>query len=272
MRLARITGTLLTLVAVAAGVVASGPVSAGAQTGAAIGAAGSYTFDDEFDGAAVDTAAWHVLNRGGDASNHEAQCYLPGNVSEAGGNLAITSKVDSSCPGYRYTSGMVQWATFAYTFGTIEIRAKQSGGQGSWPAQWLLGARCQVANVTTDVNAGGCNWPDPGSDEIDIAEFKTSGTDTVLQNVVSGRSGFLTCTESVSPADANWHVYALTRTPSAVTWSVDGAVTCTQRTVVPTDPMFLIMNNAMGGDGGGAIVAGDFPQTMLIDYVRVKKT
>jgi beta-glucanase (GH16 family) len=81
-----------------------------------------------------------------------------------------------------------------------------------------------------------------------------------------GRAGTL------SPADTNWHVYGLTRTPTAVTWSVDGATTCTQRTVVPTDPMFLIINNAMGGDGGGRIDPGDFPQTMVVDYVRVKKT
>jgi beta-glucanase (GH16 family) len=263
---------LAALLALALVVTASDPVATGAQAGATIGAAGNYLFDDEFDGTAVDTSVWSVLSRGGDASNHEAQCYVPGNVSEGGGTLQITSKVDSSCRGYRYTSGMVQWTNATFTYGTIEIRAKESGGQGSWPAQWLLGAKCQVANLTTDENVGGCDWPNPGSDEIDIAEFKTSGPGTVLQNVISGRSGFLTCAETISPADANWHVYALTRTPTAVTWSVDGATTCTQRTVVPTDPMFLIINNAMGGDGGGRIDPGDFPQTMLVDYVRVKKS
>ena len=265
----RLVAALLSLVLLAT---ASGPVATGAQAGATIGAAGNYLLDDEFDGTAVDTSVWSVLDRGGDASNHEAQCYVPGNVGEGGGDLRITSEVDSSCRGYRYTSGMVQWTRATFTYGTIEIRAKQSGGQGSWPAQWLLGARCQAANVTTDENVGGCNWPAPGSDEIDIAEFKSSGPGSVLQNVISGRSGFLTCTASVSPADANWHVYALTRTPGAVTWSVDGRTTCTQRTVVPADPMFLIINNAMGGDGGGRIDPGDFPQTMLVDYVRVKKT
>ena len=271
MRLARTIGSLLVLAVVGTVVVASGPVATGAQTGASIGAAADYLFDDEFNGTAVDTSAWSVLNRGGDASNHEAQCYVPGNVNESGGNLAITSKVDPSCQGYRYTSGMVQWKKFNFTEGTVEIRAEQSGGQGSWPAQWLLGARCQAANLTTNENVGGCDWPEPGSDEIDIAEFKTGGPTTVLQNVVSGGSGFRTCTETVSPADQNWHVYALTRTPTSLTWSVDGRTTCTQRAVVPTDPTFLIINNAMGGDGGGRVDPGDFPQTMLIDYVRVKK-
>jgi beta-glucanase (GH16 family) len=105
-------------------------VVSGAQTGASVGSGGNYLFDDEFDGTAVNPSLWSVIDRGGDASNHEAQCYLPANVSEGNGNLRITSKVDSSCKGYRHTSGMVQWATATFTYGSIEIRAKQSGGQG----------------------------------------------------------------------------------------------------------------------------------------------
>ncbi|MDT7709510.1 MAG: hypothetical protein QOG20_5117 [Pseudonocardiales bacterium] len=272
MRLRRALGAALGIVAVVALVAASSPVVTAARAGAAAGTAPPttpYLFDDEFDGTAVDTSVWSVLDRGGDASNHESQCYLPRNVTESGGYLLITSHVDSSCGGYRYTSGMVQWRSFALTYGTVEIRARQSGGQGSWPAQWLLGADCQKANVTTHENLGGCDWPAPGSDEIDIAEFKTSGPAKVLQNVVSGSSPFRSCTTGVANAATTWHVYSLTRTPRSLTWKVDGRTTCTQTTIVPTDRMFLIINNAMGGDGGGAIDGADFPQTMLVDYVRV---
>ena len=230
-----------------------------------------YLFDDEFNGTAVDTTAWGILDRGGDASNAEDQCYKPENVAESGGFLRITSKVDSSCKGYKYTSGMVQWKKFNFTSGTIEIRAKQSGGKGSWPAQWLLGSDCQAANLTTEENSYGCNWPNPGSDEIDIAEFKTSGPTSVWQNVVSGDSGFKTCRPDVSASDDNFHVYALTWHAKSLVWKVDGKTTCTQTDAVPTQAMFLIMNNAMGGGGGGQIDPADFPQTMLVDYVRVTR-
>ena len=230
-----------------------------------------YLFDDEFNDTMIDPSAWGVLDRGGDASNAENQCYKPENVSESGGFLQIRSKVDSSCKGYKYTSGMVQWKKFNFTEGTIEVRAKQSGGRGSWPAQWLLGADCQAANLTTDENYGSCNWPNPGSDEIDIAEFKTSGPSSVWQNVVSGGSGFKTCRPDVSDSSANFHVYSLTWHARSLVWKVDGKATCTQMNVVPSKPMFLIMNNAMGGGGGGEINPSDFPQTMQIDYVRVKK-
>jgi beta-glucanase (GH16 family) len=230
-----------------------------------------YLFDDEFNDTTVDPAAWGILDRGGDASNAEDQCYKPGNVAEKGGFLEITSKVDSSCKGYEYTSGMVQWKKFNFTSGTIEIRAKQSGGRGSWPAQWLLGSDCQAANLTTEENSYGCNWPHPGSDEIDIAEFKTSGPTSVWQNVVSGDSGFKTCRPDVTPSNDNFHVYSLTWAAKSLTWKVDGETTCTQNDVVPTQAMFLIINNAMGGGGGGEIDPADFPQTMLVDYVRVRK-
>lgn len=247
----------------------SGSAPAGV-TGAGGGGAGTgnYVFDDEFNNNTLDTSAWAVLDRGGDASNNESQCYKPSNVIETGGYLQITSKVDSCNSGYKYSSGMVQWRTFNLTYGTIEIRAKQSGGQGSWPAQWLLGADCQAANQGTVENTGGCNWPNPGSDEVDIAEFKSDGPSVDWQNVVSGNSGFKTCKPSVADASQNWHVYSFTWSTSSLVWKIDGKTTCTQSEVVPTKPMFLIMNNAMGGSGG-AISDSAFPQTMLVDYVRV---
>lgn len=231
---------------------------------------GRYLFADEFDGTGLDTAAWSVGDRPGDADNDESQCYVPGNVWVADGMLQIRSKVDPSCAGYRYTSGMVQWKEFTMLRGTIEIRARQSGGRGSWPAQWLLGARCQTAFTGTAENVGGCDWPNPGADEIDIAEFKSDGAGVDWQNVVSGDSGFRTCKPTVSDASRNWHVYSLSWTERSLTWGIDGKSTCTQQEVVPGAPMFLIINNAMGG-AGGAIDDGAFPQTMQIDYVRVSR-
>jgi hypothetical protein len=56
------------------------------------GAAGG-AFDDEFNGTAVDTNAWFVMNRHADYANVELNCYTPTNVVEAGGILTITTQV-----------------------------------------------------------------------------------------------------------------------------------------------------------------------------------
>ena len=94
-------------------------------------AAGTQTvlFYDDFTSGTL-SADWTILNRPGDASNNELECYTPNNVAIVGGVLQLTAKADSSCQGYNYTSGAVQWTSFNYAYGTIEIRAKDGRGAG----------------------------------------------------------------------------------------------------------------------------------------------
>ena len=145
--------------------------------------AGTVVFDDEFSGTSLDSGAWFALTRGGDPSNNEVQCYSPANVSVSGGYLNILTQGGSSssysCPYTsngsvttvtdHYLSGMVQWRSFNFSYGRIDIRAKEGGGQGPWPSAWLLGYNCQTTNPTTADNVGNYNWPNAGSDEIDFA-------------------------------------------------------------------------------------------------------
>ncbi len=231
---------------------------------------GTVVFDDEFNGTALDTNAWTPGNRPGDASNAEKQCYKPGNVSVSGGYLRLLSKVDSSCSGFAYTSGMIQWNTFNYTYGTLEYRVLQPGGTGTWPAQWLLGYKCQAAFKTTDETLGGCNWPTAGSDEIDATEIKsTTGPTVDWQNVISGNSGFQTCKPTLSNVTTNWHTYQLVWKPGSLVWKVDGVQTCSFSKSIPSTAMFMIINTALGGGGGGTINNSTLPQTMLVDYVKL---
>ncbi len=239
-----------------------------AQSSAVSASTTTYAFDDEFNAGALDTTQWVAMNRPGDSSNNEQQYYLPTNVALSNGLLNITSKADNWVPGYSYTSGMVQWKSFNFTYGTIEFRAKLAGGQGTWPAIWLLGHNCQASNVTSADNIGSCNWPAPGSDEIDITEIKGGVLSTVWQNVISGSSGFQSCTPSTTDVSQNWHIYDLIWAPGSLTWQIDGVTTCHITRSVPSTPMFLIVNTAMGG-AGGAIKAGTLPQTSSLDYVRV---
>ena len=68
-------------------------------------------FYDDFTSGTL-SADWTILNRPGDASNNELECYTPNNVAIVGGVLQLTAKADSSCQGYNYTSGAVQWTSF----------------------------------------------------------------------------------------------------------------------------------------------------------------
>ena len=84
-------------------------------------------FDDEFNGPALDPAKWVALNRPGDASNAEQQCYDPSHVSQAQGLLTLRTDA-SPCPdGKPYTSGAIQMRSFSFSCGTVEIRSREAG-------------------------------------------------------------------------------------------------------------------------------------------------
>jgi beta-glucanase (GH16 family) len=163
---------------------------------------------------------------------------------------------------------MMQWKSFSFTYGTIQVRAKMAGGQGTWPAIWLLGANCQQTNVTTADNIPPCNWPQPGSDEIDIAEIMGGDLTHVNQTAHSGSAVFQACGPGASDVSQNWHVYSIIWAPGSLKWQIDGVTTCTVTQNVPSNPMFLIINTAVGGYGG-PINNATLPQTLSVDYVHV---
>lgn len=232
-------------------------------------------FFDDFTGASLDTA-WIALTRHGDYSNSEVQCYLPANVGLSGGYLRINSLAQSQSCGDAFhsattsnvTSGMVQWRTRRFTYGTVEFRATMAGGQGTWPAVWMLGANCEPTNPSSADNSGNCQWPAAGSDEIDITEIKLGALTTVHQNVISGNSGFQSCSPTVSNVSTNEHLYQLVWSPGRLEWKIDGVSTCVKTSQIPSTPMFLIINTAMGGQGG-TVNTSTLPQTLSVDYVKV---
>jgi beta-glucanase (GH16 family) len=227
-------------------------------------------FDEEFNGSTLDTGKWVALNRPGDASNGEQQCYSPSHVSEAGGLLTLRTDV-SACPdGKPFTSGAIQMRSFPFTYGTVEFRSKESGGTGTWPAEWLLGSNCQQTNLATADNSPPCAWPNPGSDEIDIAEVMGHNLNTVNQAIHSGGNND-GCRASTSDVSQSWHTYQLVWLPGSLVWKIDGVVTCSKTAGIPSTPMFLIINTAVGGSGGGSVDASTLPQIHQVDYVRISK-
>jgi beta-glucanase (GH16 family) len=259
----------------------------GNGTGGNDGSASSpYAFADEFDGTTVNTNLWIVLNQHAEPHNSEAACYRPNNVTVSGGYLNETAKVESAaCPDRTgtmvsegYTSGAIQMKSFSFLYGTVEARAKFAGG--TWPAIWLLGEYCQLPTWLTGTApdppdaaephgiapANRCNWPNIGSEEVDIAEV-FNGASTINQSLQGGGGSCQPLPPTGTPQD--WHVYTLVWTPTSVTWLIDGTTTCMLTDHVPVSPMFLIINTTVGGLGGGTPDPTSFPQTTSIDYVHV---
>lgn len=238
-------------------------------------------WQDEFDGAASsapDPGRWRFdvgTGPNGDGwgnGQEEFDTARPENVSLDGqGHLAITARKEPF-QGMAYTSGRITTkGLLAKAYGRIEARMKLPRGQGLWPAFWMLGA---------DIDRN--PWPAAG--EIDIMEYRGQEPRRVTGSLHGpGYSGAraITGDYTLPPGpgfDEGFHVFAVEWEPDLVTWEVDGVtwqVATPGRvpaggTWVFDKPFFLILNLAVGGTYVGvADGTATFPQTLLVDYVRV---
>jgi beta-glucanase (GH16 family) len=240
-------------------------------------------WSDEFsgpDGSRPDPAKWKFEVGGNGWGNHELEYYTnrPENSFLRGGNLVIQAlKENFTGPDHvtrDYTSARITTqGFFEQAYGRFEPRIKIPRGHGLWPAFGLLG---------NDI--GTIGWPACG--EIDIMENIGKEPSLVHGSLHGpGYSGDRDYTSEyklpggVHFAD-DFHVFAVEWEPKTVRFFVDQELYATFTPArlpagmkwVFDHPFFIILNVAVGGDWPGPPDATTtFPQTMLVDYVRVYK-
>src|SRR5262249_12613783 len=238
-------------------------------------------WSDEFNGpvnSAPDPARWSYDLGGGGWGNGELEVYtnsiqnafITGDAGATDGKaLAIRAIKESNGT---YTSARLNTAQkFNLTYARFEPGAELPYGQGMWPAFWMLGS-----------NTGSVGWPTCG--EIDVMENIGKEPATVHGSMhgpgYSGSNG-LTAAYSLPGGqqfkDA-YHVFAVDWTPTTIRWYVDDHLyeTRTRADLPPgkdwvfDHSFFVLLNLAVGGYWPG--YPDDttmFPQTYLVDYVRV---
>jgi len=222
------------------------------------------TFDDEFTSFNASATGFGTnwwAETGTLPANREAENYV-NNVGPGGpfslnnGVLAITATDTSSAPGLPYTSGEITTArSFAQTYGYFEVSAELPAGQGMWPAFWLL-----PANGT---------WPP----ELDVMEALGSAPNTIYEtthSAIGGANVTNGLTSSVSNTTTGFHTYAVDWEPKTVTYYFDGNDIGSVPT--PADmnqPMYMLLNLAVGGAGSWPGAAAGESASMLVDWVRV---
>lgn len=232
-------------------------------------------WQDEFEGPAgqlPDAIRWGY-DIGTDWGNAQLEydTNRPTNVSlDGAGHLAITARKEAY-QGQRYTSARINTrGLFEPTYGRFEARMRLPWGQGLWPAFWLLGANIETVG-----------WPACG--EIDIMEYRGQQPSTVHGSLHGpGYSAGQAITRRFDLLrdrfDTDFHIFAVEWGSDYINFYVDDTF---YQKVVPSDlkgtwvfnhPFYIILNLAVGGNYvGGPSDATPFPQTMLVDYVRVYK-
>lgn len=266
---------LLLAVAVLATVIATVAVrQAGEPAPTSTAGASRVVLDENFDGGSLDSSLWntcHWWNKEGCtiASNNELEWYRPEQVTVADGTLRLTAAPNrydaSDGNSYDFTSGMVTTgptpeddnAKVAITYGTVEARFKAPAGRGLWPAIWMLPASKE------------------SRPEIDMLEMIGQDPSELILHFHPEDRDADSPSKRIRVADPDlsedWHTVGLQWTPGKLVYLLDGepvwTVTGKQ---VPSEPMYLVMNLAVGGAYPGPPDAGtSFPATFEIDYVRM---
>lgn len=222
------------------------------------------TFQDEFSGGGLKTNKWSAQDAPNYA-NEELQYYTPECAVVTNGNLVLLSKNEGVWDGshwWAYKSGKVVSAQkFDQQYGRFEVRAKLPAGKGFWPAHWMLGYN---------------GWPP----EIDFMELIGS----VPWRVTVGYHWGPAPPPPLYPWDvgqtANRDIWAGDWTLDYHTfvcewdwWGIkfyidDGEVFASYRNV-PHEPLYLILNTAVGGQWPGAPDwTTPWPAEHKVDFVR----
>lgn len=249
------------------------------------GQSAAAAFADEFNGprgSPFDRTKWTAETGGDGWGNEELQHYTEdtanvrldglGNLEIRAAALDATTMLTCWYGKCRYTSArLVTKGKFQFRYGRAEARIKVPEGAGVWPAFWMLGS-----------DIGKVGWPDCG--EIDIMEFIGKEPFTVYGTIhgpgYSGANGISRSTTIADPKGiaGDFHVFAVEWAETEIKWSLDGKqyAAVTKKDLpsgtkwVFDHPYFIILNFAVGGKWPGSPAAATtFPQSMLVDYVRV---
>lgn len=235
-------------------------------------------WSDEFEGNQLDMDKWSYQFGTGsqlgltDWGNNELQYYTDReeNVYVEDGMLHIIAR-EEFYKNKNYTSTRIRTVNKAdWKFGRIEIRAKLPEGQGIWPAFWML--------PTKEVYGG---WPKSG--EIDIMELVGHRSSTVHGTVHYGPDwpnnrykGGTYSLDSKKFSD-DFNIFSIEWVEDEIKWFVNDNLfyTITPTSLSPQNYPFneefhLILNLAVGGNWpGNPDGTTDFPQSMVIDYIKV---
>lgn len=240
-----------------------------------------YLWNDEFEGTVIDASKWTFETGATGWGNNEWQNYTARseNAYVQDGILHIRANKEHYESSDYTSARMITKGKFSFTYGTVEARIALPIGKGIWPAFWLLGENiddvswpaCGETDIIESVNDenivyGTNHWSSEGS-------YAQYGNNT---NDYYGTSLTLDITQ--------FHTYKMVWNEKTIAMYVDDFKfheisierDANGKSAGGTDafhkPFFFILNVAVAGNWPGFEVDdSQFPNEMLVDYIRVLK-
>lgn len=200
--------------------------------------------------------------------NNELQFYTYQRLSNAcvkNGHLLIIAQKEHY-KGAKYTSAKIStYNKFHFQYGKIEARIKFQSRKGIWPAFWMLG---QNYNTIGSPKCG----------EIDIMEH-INNEKKIHTAMHWDKNGLVSFENSIKYDIKQYHTYGIEWDENSIKWFVDGKSYFEGKISKSRNnsdefhqPFYIILNIAVGGNWPGKpYFFSSFPDTMLVDYVRVFK-
>lgn len=213
------------------------------------------TLDDGFNTSTLYSGLWSAQYPSGNSGEQQYYGEDAVQIKDSKANLVATQTPANGKP---YTSGIIHTkGKFSQEYGWFEIKAKLPKGKGFWPAFWLLPAKSDFPV------------------EIDVFEMHGDDTHTIYMSLhwkgSDGDPQHITVPYT-SPNDlsADFHTYAIDWSPNKLTWYLDGNQIYSTRDHIPHEPMFVLVNLAVGGSWpGNPDASTSWPGVMQIEYAHV---
>lgn len=244
---------------------------------------------DTFSGDRVNWQNWTAQTNAN--YNNEVQCYTDDDTSAlrnyevSDGTLKIIARKGVvNCAGQNgrtrdWTSGRLNSKDKGeFLYGRIETRLRfDELRNGTWPAFWALENRISEQPIAGDND--NINWPNRGASEIDIWEWHGNNGNSYITafHNTTRYAGSNTCGAVAYynyPGGAQdvqgFNVYAMEWTADEISFLInDTEVIRYDMTNCGfyEEPMFLLLNVAMGGTLGGPIDNAIEQATLEVDYV-----
>jgi beta-glucanase (GH16 family) len=230
---------------------------------------GASTLAEDFSGASVNQSLWHlydnqeVFGSSTSGSTHgNGPWWNASHSVVSGGMLALKIYQDTGegqPSGTWESGGMGENTSYAQTYGKWEVRMKFPNGAGTggvlllWPQSqnWPSGGEIDFAET-------------PGNDPRNIAyetnHWACPGTNNNCQNSLNSSVDW-----------TQWHTWGVEWTPGKIVYTIDGQVVNTSTSYVPSDPMYLTMQDsetpptACGNGGWYTCVNSSTPSEVDMD-------